>query len=967
MAASRLHTLRARLLLLVLAVVLPGLGLTAWIGLESRESDRRAALNVASRTALLVAGNGKALLESGHQMLIALAELPALKQRDRTLCQGYFARLLDHYPNYANFFAVNLDGSILCSALKADPGLNLADRSWFKRVVSQGKFTISEPLPGCVSKKRVVVLALPVADHRGELAAVVGIALDMSWLNRLVTDIPLPEGATVAAIDRNGRFLAREPPDVAAKEMGIPDAHRIMPELLATGRAEVQAVGIDGVERLYSFSPLISEPGGEVFVRVGIPTAAVCAVAARQLARNLGLFGVAAALGLLFARLFADAFILKPAGRVLTAVRALGAGELSARADTREDRGEIAEIGRAVNAMAEALEDRDRRLAEAEAGYRGIFENAVEGIFQTTPEGRFRAANPALARMLGYGGPEQLMAEVTDVGRQLYADPEERKKVLARISADGYASGIEVTLRRRDGSLRDIELSARAVLGPDGRAAYFEGFFTDVTERRRMQEALRNSEALYRSVVEDQTELICRFLPDGTLTFVNGAYCRFFGRQAAEVVGRSLFEVVPQEECAPLRRRLAEVSPERPVVTVEHPVQAASGETRWVRWTDRGIFDAENRLVKYQSVGVDVTERRRAEAALRESEEKHRNLVERAADGIQIVQDGRIAFVNPAMAAMLGYARVELEGRPYLDVVHPDEAERIKDRVTRRLAGEIFPNTTETVLLTKDGREVQVEANAGLVSYNGRPADMVIVRDVTERKRAEALRQEVERMIRHDLKSPLNGILNLPQLVMAQQNLSEEQIELLNTIQEAGERMLRIVNQSLDLFKMEAGAYVLAPSSVELVHLLRAIAAENRRLMEAKGVSLSVLARGEPAQGRVFPIQSDESLCHSLLANLVQNAVEAAPEGSTVTVRLSEDQNWIIEVHNLGSVPEGIRERFFDKYVTAGKRRGTGLGTYIARLVAEVHRGRIRMETSEEGGTTVTVTLPKLNGYICVP
>jgi len=136
-------------------------------------------------------------------------------------------------------------------------------------------------------------------------------------------------------------------------------------------------------------------------------------------------------------------------------------------------------------------------------------------------------------------------------------------------------------------------------------------------ERKRAEESLRESEARYRAIVEDQTELICRFRPNGTLTFVNEAYCRYFGKRREELIGHSCMPLIPEEDREFVWQQMASLSLENPVGNYEHRVVTPSGEIRWQQWTDRAIFDEQGRLVEYQSVGRDITERKRAEEETR--------------------------------------------------------------------------------------------------------------------------------------------------------------------------------------------------------------------------------------------------------------------------------------------------------------------------------------------------------------
>ncbi len=231
--------------------------------------------------------------------------------------------------------------------------------------------------------------------------------------------------------------------------------------------------------------------------------------------------------------------------------------------------------------------------------------------------------------------------------------------------------------------------------------------------------------------------------------------------------------------------------------------------------------------------------------------------------------------------------------------------------------------------------------------------------DVTERKKSELLREDVDRMTRHDLKSPLTAILTLPQLVKREGGLSKRQEDMLDLAQSAGYRMLHMINSSLDLYKMESGTYELQPAPVDILPILDNIAAEFRSILESKDISMQVLLRGKPREkGDAFVVRGEEMLCYTMLSNLIKNALEASPTGETVSVALTDAVEPRIVIHNMGAVPASIRRTFFEKYVTAGKRGGTGLGAYGARLMAEIMGGRIAMRTADADGTALTVIFP---------
>jgi len=217
------------------------------------------------------------------------------------------------------------------------------------------------------------------------------------------------------------------------------------------------------------------------------------------------------------------------------------------------------------------------------------------------------------------------------------------------------------------------------------------------------------------------------------------------------------------------------------------------------------------------------------------------------------------------------------------------------------------------------------------------------------------LREDVERMSRHDLKTPLNSIIGVSRLLREDAGLAPDHRDLLSIAERAGYRMLEMVNLSLDLSRMELGTYAFRPQAVDLADVI------GRVLVDLQGLSepARVQVRWEGGQGAPVYARAEELLCYSVLANVLKNAIEATPPGGTVTVGLRAGDPLRVCVRNPGRVPEAVAGRFFDKYVTAGKSGGTGLGTYSARLMARVQAGDLQMQTGEEG-TVVTFSLPAL-------
>ena len=217
---------------------------------------------------------------------------------------------------------------------------------------------------------------------------------------------------------------------------------------------------------------------------------------------------------------------------------------------------------------------------------------------------------------------------------------------------------------------------------------------------------------------------------------------------------------------------------------------------------------------------------------------------------------------------------------------------------------------------------------------------------------AIASREDVERIARHDIKTPLGSLAAAPGLLRAGCSPSPREEIVLGMMEKAANRALDMVNLSLDLYQMENGSYVFHPSPVNLSELLQSVVHDLGVHAKSKSVQL-VITGHEPA---VY-VQGDDSLCYSIVANLTKNAIEAAPEHSVVTLRVAGAASVALHIHNLGEVPATLKDNFFAKYGTAGKIGGSGLGTYSAHLLARVQGGALTMASTADAGTTLTLTL----------
>ncbi|MFA7695843.1 MAG: PAS domain S-box protein, partial [Methanoregula sp.] len=380
------------------------------------------------------------------------------------------------------------------------------------------------------------------------------------------------------------------------------------------------------------------------------------------------------------------------------------------------------------------LTKNQQELQRSEERYRNVVEDQTEFICRFLPDGSHIFVNGAYCRYFG-----KTREEI--VGHRFKPDiPREDlpflKAHMALITPDHPVQTVEHRIRMPNGEIRWQQWSDRAVFDRNGKVTEYQSVGRDITDQKetgtklkstfedlnaayeqltateeelrqnydeltKNQQELLRSEERYRNVVEDQTEFICRFLPDGRLTFANGAYCRYFGLDAQACLGKPQRVVIPDQDRERMKQHFSVFTPDHPVAAIEHRIVMQSGEVRWQRWSDRAVFDKDGHVTEYQSVGRDITEQNeaverlkktheelnaayeqltateeelrqnydeltRGQQELQKSEERYRNVVEDQTEFIcRFLPDGSHIFVNSAYCRYFGKTREEIVGHRF--------------------------------------------------------------------------------------------------------------------------------------------------------------------------------------------------------------------------------------------------------------------------------------------------------------
>jgi PAS domain S-box-containing protein len=380
-------------------------------------------------------------------------------------------------------------------------------------------------------------------------------------------------------------------------------------------------------------------------------------------------------------------------------------------------------------------------LREAEEKYRGIFEGALEGIYRTSFEGKNLAANPAMAKMLGYDSAQEVVSTITDTAQQVWLDPNERPQFLRLLEQHGVVRGYERQFKRKDGTAIWVSLNSRVVYGKDGRALYTEGFIEDITERKRMEDALRQSEEKFATAFRCSPAVVtlCSLTEGSRLVDVNRAFESAYGYRREEAIGRSAEELgiwVDSREFDESAKQFRETGR---LFDFERRFRKKNGEIG-IGLTSSESIELDGKPFAL-SATLDITERKEAEARLEAQHERFQRIVEGTDAGyFRMGMDGRYEDANPAWLRLHGFARKEdAIGQHFSTGQVPQDASRAVEIVEALMRGGLA-RSGEFSRLLPDGTIGYHSFSANPVFDGGRVIGVEgFIIDITEQMKTQAL------------------------------------------------------------------------------------------------------------------------------------------------------------------------------------------------------------------------------------
>lgn len=501
-----------------------------------------------------------------------------------------------------------------------------------------------------------------------------------------------------------------------------------------------------------------------------------------------------------------------------------------------------------------------------------------------------------------------------------------------------------------------------------------------LSEHRKTEEALRRSEEKYRLIAENSAELITVTDMNLHFTYISPSITRTHGFTIEEAMNRSLDQYMTPESMQVLMTALEEemkreaegnVDPSRTRV-FEVEEYRKDGSTIWLESSMSGLRDKDDKLVGILTVSRDITERKRMEKALQESEELYRTSLESSSDGIAIVHEGRYVYVNQPFLDKIGRRRDEIVGKTRGKFIHPDDQAAFMDYVDKITRGLPTPKQVEIRVLLPDGTFINAEVSMVRVTYKGNRCNLAYLRDITDRKRAEAEHLKVQKLesvgtlaagIAHDFNNLLAVIQGYIELLKMDIPPGEKVQNRLRATEKAISQATELTNRLLVFSKGgEPVKQVLDVSDLIKDAVLRILGA-------------SPVEKRFHLDRDLWPVEVDERQIHQVIRNLAINAAEAMPEGGRLAIRAENTMVKVqdklpirpgayirISVEDTGKgIPTDELPLIFDPYFSTkqrGAQKGMGLGLSVCHSVVTKHNGCITLESKEGRGSTFRVYLP---------
>ena len=602
--------------------------------------------------------------------------------------------------------------------------------------------------------------------------------------------------------------------------------------------------------------------------------------------------------------------------------------------------------------------------------YRTLFENVHDGIYQSSIEGKIITANPALVKMLGYNSEAEL--KKLNIGKDIYVQSAQRQKLVKQLEKSGRLKEVELLLRKKDGSTIVVLENSHAVRNDAGELLYYEGTLTEITERKRVEEALKESEKRYHTLIETLHDGLSLFDLNGKIQYFNQQKKLMLGYDTdEELMNINTFQIIHPEDQPVLKELFDELLKTGFIRNRELRALRKDGTWFWADFSATLLMDEKNNPLYIMDTMRDISERKLAEEQLmllKESVDTHY-------DSAYWMDTGnRFVYVNNAGCEATGYSRSEIIGAE-VTLINPSATKETMSRIWKhlRLNGSI---RGESVHRRKDGTTFPVEIASTYINFGGREYNCGFARDMTERKkfleditRAKEEAEESDRLktaflhnISHEIRTPMNAIVGFTSLLEAPDLDEEKRKQYTEIVFQSSYQLLSIISDIVDISNIETGHIKLLENQFDINYLIKRLYEQYSIRAAQAGISFKYsigIKKGE------VKIIADETKLTQILSNLLNNSFKFTAKGEIdFGYKLNSANELLFHVRDTGiGIKPEFMNRIFDRFYQIGnssdsKTEGTGLGLAISKSFVELMGGKIWNESEQGKGSEFFFTIP---------
>jgi PAS domain S-box-containing protein len=621
----------------------------------------------------------------------------------------------------------------------------------------------------------------------------------------------------------------------------------------------------------------------------------------------------------------------------------------------------------------------EEQLRESQHYNRGLIESSVDALVTVDPDVAITDVNEQMIRLTGYSRDELIGSSFMDY----FTEPDRATAGVRQTLGEGSVTNYELVLKSKAGKRTVVSFNAGTFRDTAGRVAGILAAARDITTQKRLQEQLRDQQNYNRSLIEASVDALMTVDPGGVITDVNDQTARLTGYNRKQLVGSPFIDYLTDPERA--RAGVKKTFDEGVVTNYELVVRSKTGRKVPVSFNAAVFRDASGAVQGILAAARDITQQKQIEQELREQQTYTRGLIESNIDALMTTDPlGIITDVNRQMCDITGRVREELIGTPFKEYF--TDPKRAEDGIRKVLAEDRVTNY-ELTIRAKDGKETVVSYNA--TTFRGADGRLrgvfAAARDITEhkaleeqlRKKNEELVEQYQRVqeanrlkseflanMSHELRTPLNGIIGFAELMHDGKagTVSPDQKEYLGDILTSARHLLQLINDVLDLAKVESGKMEFRPESVNIEKLVGEVKDVLRTLAAQKRIKIE--SDIDPALGS---ITADTAKLKQVLYNYLSNALKFSPDEGRVTVRVklenTEEFRLEVEDRGIGIKPDDMGRLFVEfqqlDASTAKKYAGTGLGLALTKRLVEAQGGRVDVRSTPGEGSVFSAVLPR--------